>query len=1202
MKQFYKLIICTIISGILFPTFLLAQDTKLESKTTDKPSEAINKNVKTEILYFENFVRIIFSGLEYSELNPQMQGQNVFIDFTKQADVSIIGYNQVNNFIKSYGFANDNKSVAFRLKNDASKLRKFLADGGVGFDIFIDKGNTDSVISKTAILMSKLPSEKGDKKEDAKISKKEKKEIIISEPLITTYPADLYGPPSIKQEYRIDDSFVGPLASNYNDKRYFELEKMVVGNFYEVSSSFEENIFLLKVSTSNIDSLGAAAFNLGKYSYLILDSKKPIFKSDIVKNSLAKNLEVSNKNNFTIFRLKLKGKYSEYNNYKVIAYSDKDSWNLEIHKKDNKNIENFVKQFPFKAVNEWGENKIIVTLKNISKPIKIKDPHTDESIKIFTSTANGAGNKQRRDFVDLSIENSAQGLVIKEKSDLISYEKDSESASKLYVTKLPSLILSEEILALGESISEDEKKLTSKKFNIFSEQSIFPFKLALEALEKKKEEPKKVEKLNKKKEKKVSSLEPENVDERNISKDFIDGLINKISLANKNDRTPLQKELADYYFSNAYYPEAKGIYEDILLNDSSFKEIFKIKTSLAATKFLTQKYEDSKQDFTNLFEESANNFSANELKFWQWFSNYKYNKKNRITENLEDIDFLEGFAKFMKQYPDDVRFAMGIDYVEYLNSLNKFDDSKAILDAISYEAIPESFENDIKILNGKYLAKIGKYEEAIKIFEELKDNFDDRKNRAIANFELTKLNLILGKIDYKTAINDLLKVSLMWRDDFFEVDVLEAAGNIYLNQKDYMGTLEIWRSIVQNFPQTAESVYILGKMKEVFIDLFDVGSVYELEPLEVLRIYFRFRELMPVGEVGDRITRKVANYFINTDMIDNAVEILKHQITFRSSGDSKAELILWLSQIYLDDNKFEDAGKILDLANNEELSEDISRELKNRRAYILALNGNLDKAIELVKDDFSTNAENARIEVFRQRENWFGIQDKIEPRLQAYIDSFPDPLTKGQIKDIILLAISYASQNENQKLKNLENNFISRLENENDIKLFSFLTSGLNKLDYRDFERTSELEKIQSFLNEYSYLPSKKWLTVASLLEDKVEKLMSKPFENLSLEDKKNVVTLALAYSYLTKDNSERVILDSKKKLSNLSRVFKDVKVDRDTIQVFKMLDKKADPKELDAVFEGKIKLADIEKFVGYYQNSNKFSQLNIMIRDKFNN
>ncbi len=1207
MKQLYKNII--IFTFLVFFTNNANTQNSNDASSNNTPAQE-SSNVKTEVLFFENFVRLVFSGVDYSELKPVMQGENIYIDFTKPAEIKIVGYNQNNKFIKSYGFANDSKSIAFRLKNDSQKLRKFIADNGVGFDIFTKGSGSiaeeEIIKPSNAILMSKLPVDGVIEEKTSKDKKKEKAQNITSNlSLIYTYPPDLYGPPSIKQEYKIGADFIGPLASNFGENKIYELEKISAGNFFEPNFNYEENIFTIKILSNNIDDLGFSAFKSGKYGYLVFNTKKPIFMPQIIANELVSNFsEVKNKK-FTIFKFKLKGKFEKYSNYKLIAYKDKTSWNVEVHEKDNKNIENFTNQFSFKASNEWGENKISISIKNASKPLKLYDETTLETLKIFTTTENGYGNNQKRDFVDLSIEQSAQGLVVREKSDNIIYEKDKENKNKLFISKHPNLILSEEILALGESISEDEKKLSKKAFSIFSEQSIFPFELALKALaEKEKKDDsskivKKVKSKNKDKKDENSNAALPKTDEKI---DIVQDLVFQISNAKNSEKTVLQKKLADYYFSKAFYSEAKGIYEDIVTNDSSFKEIFKVRASLAATKFLTKKFDEAKEDFTQLYEESVNSFSANELKFWQWLSIYNYNKKNRILENLEDIDFLEGYTKFMKQYTEEVRFSMGLDYVRYLAEINKFDDSKTILDSVIYDGIPTQYENDVKIINGKYLASIGRYEEAMEIFSALINNFEDRKNRAIANFELTKLNLLLGKIDYKQAVEELLKVSVMWRDDFFEVDVLETAGNIYLNEKNYMGALEIWRSIVQNFPQTAESVYILGKMKDIFIDLYDTGSVYNLEPLEVLRIYFRFRELMPVGEVGDRITRKVANYFINTDMIDNAIEILKHQISFRSQGDSKAELVLWLSQIYIDDNKLEDANKILTLLDNEVLSEDMSREVRNRKALILAFNNNLFDAIDLVKDDFSDSAENVRIEVFKRRENWFGIQDKIEPRLQTYIDSFPEPLRKDEIKNIITLAIAYASQNQNEKLKKLEQDFISRLDNEDDIKVFTFLTSGLNKLDYKDFERTSELEKIQSFLNEYSYLPSKKWLTVANLLEDKVSKLEGLPYDQLTLEDRSNVVALALAYSYLTREGTERVILESKKKYSNLARIFKDVKVDRDTIHVFKMLDNRADPKELDAVFEGKIRLADIEKFVAYYTNANKFSQLNIMIREKFNN
>jgi hypothetical protein len=69
-----------------------------------------------------------------------------------------------------------------------------------------------------------------------------------------------------------------------------------------------------------------------------------------------------------------------------------------------------------------------------------------------------------------------------------------------------------------------------------------------------------------------------------------------------------------------------------------------------------------------------------------------------------------------------------------------------------------------------------------------------------------------------------------------------------------------------------------------------------------------------------------------------------------------------------------------------------------------------------------------------------------------------------------------------------------------------------------------------------------------------------------------------------------------------MARDFKDVRIDRFTIDAFNIFDDKFMPKENDAIFEGKIKITDIPAFVDYYKRANKFSELNISIRDKFKN
>jgi hypothetical protein len=448
----------------------------------------------------------------------------------------------------------------------------------------------------------------------------------------------------------------------------------------------------------------------------------------------------------------------------------------------------------------------------------------------------------------------------------------------------------------------------------------------------------------------------------------------------------------------------------------------------------------------------------------------------------------------------------------------------------------------------------------------------------------------------------MLYSTIIWRDDYFEIDALQQVGKLYLENKEYAKALDAWQIVSENFKETAENILIISQMKDVFADLFDKGIAYNMPPLEALKIYFKYRDLTPVGEEGDKITRKVSQFFADVDMIDEAIKIVEHQIKFRSQGDEKAKLTLWLVNNLVENRNMD---KALDIINNidiKNMSADIKKELQYKKAEIIASNGGLYEALDLVKNDSSVSADKVRIEVFWQRQNWFGLINLMEKfRIAEVKETVPNNLTKLEVKDITRLAVAYSAQNMVDKLKKLQDDFLKRVDRKDDEKLLIYLTTPRLNLDYKSFDESLQLSTIQDFLKEYSFMPSNDWRSIIEIIAPKLDAWRGKTADELDIDQKKDIVRLALAYAMKKPDDGKEE-LEIKKSFSSLTRDFKDVRIDRYTIEVFEDLDSKAFPKDNDAVFEGKIKLNEIKEFVDYYKASKKISQLNMSTRNRFKN
>ena len=156
---------------------------------------------------------------------------------------------------------------------------------------------------------------------------------------------------------------------------------------------------------------------------------------------------------------------------------------------------------------------------------------------------------------------------------------------------------------------------------------------------------------------------------------------------------------------------------------------------------------------------------------------------------------------------------------------------------------------------------------------------------------------------------------------------------------------------------------------------------------------------------------------------------------------------------------------------------------------------------------------------------------------------------------------------------------------------FNFVTSKMLKLNFKDFTNTVQLDEIEDFMLEYSFWPAKDWKNSIKVLAPRVQKYVND--DDMDDEDRAKVVRLALAYAMQIDDLKSEIGKDSKRKLSDLQRDFRDVNINSTTIRELSILDRKFEPKIDDEVFAGKIPLKDLPEFIPRYIAADYFSELN---------
>lgn len=1152
--------------------------------------------IKPEILRLGDYLKFQFNSEREFDINVSIRGNSLYLDFNRPNDIDFFSLIDNLDELKSIGTSSENLQVTLNFNNEIEKVRKFLGDNNtVGFDLFLDKKKLAE--RKKYKIMTGLPDDVIDffdsfigpetpTEETVKTGKNYTK--------IITYPKAFIGPPKIDQIVSFNPDIVGPLEYDPFQYAVFEVSKKYGQNILAPEIMVDESLATVTFPLELDEKVGTAAFLDKDKIHLIFEGNKKFFKPEIIKNNFVDSVtrkKIDDKN-FTHIEVKLAKKATKQK-IKSIFYQNKLGWVLEIAREaDAKDYTVIDIRSGFE--NKLGEKRIFFKSKKIKGPYLYQNEVTGSIYKIFTIHENGVGISNSRELVDVKLNKTLQGISLYERSDFISYKLEDED--RLLITKLPNLQISEEAIASGQISDIASGVGRSRTSGVFPEQSIFPFPKALETKIKKRIEEEKA-KGNKKAAEEL--MEQAKDDGNFLDKGF--EYFNKIAAAKKADKSDMKLELGKYYFSKGLYSEASGVLKDIFLTDAKYKKIYEVKYILAATYFLTHKYDNAYRSFTDLVEQSKNNRSYNELKLWRYFSKYMENKENRIDDDIGlEIDFVSSFDKFMQQYDDYNLLNFGKMYIHKKLDEGKYSEAKDLLETITYRGVPDKLKHDYELIYAEIAKFENDNEKAKEIYEKLTKLTDERESRARALFKLANLKLKLGEYSRTEAINDILRASVIWRDDYFEIDTLNRVAELYEQAKDYAKALDNLKKISVNFTDTAENIFVLAKMKDIFVKLFDEGAAYELPPLEALKIYFKYRELTPIGFIGDRITKKVSEFFAEVDMVDEAIKIVEHQIKYRAKGDEKARLTLWLSDTLTENREHEKAFNILQKLNTNNINLELENAVNYKKAMITAEMGKLNKALQMIKGDNSVDANRVRIEVFWQRENWFGLIRLMEEfRIDEIKGTIPENLTRKEVTDILRLAVAYSAQNMKDRLKELKESFISRVASKYDEEVFEYLTTPRLNLDYQQFSKTLQMDKIEDYLKKFSFMENNHWQSVIDILAPRAKELVGKSAEDLSDKQKKDIVRLALAYA-MKKPVDGKDEVETKKAYSNLTRNFRDIFVDRFTIDVFSVLDSKAFPKEADAVFEGKIKLSEIPDFVDYYKQVKKISLLNISIRGRF--
>ena len=196
--------------------------------------------------------------------------------------------------------------------------------------------------------------------------------------------------------------------------------------------------------------------------------------------------------------------------------------------------------------------------------------------------------------------------------------------------------------------------------------------------------------------------------------------------------------------------------------------------------------------------------------------------------------------------------------------------------------------------------------------------------------------------------------------------------------------------------------------------------------VEALALFYDFRELTPIGRRGDEMIRRLADRLVSVDLLDQAAELLQHQVDHRLQGAARAQVAGRLAVVYLMNRKPDKALAVLRSTRTAEVSNELRDQRLLVEARALSDIGRHDMAIDILSSMDNREAIRMRADAFWAAKRWGDAAAQIE---LLYGDRWKEfePLNDLERADLLRAALGYALADDTLGLGRFREKFAAKM-------------------------------------------------------------------------------------------------------------------------------------------------------------------------------
>ena len=412
-----------------------------------------------------------------------------------------------------------------------------------------------------------------------------------------------------------------------------------------------------------------------------------------------------------------------------------------------------------------------------------------------------------------------------------------------------------------------------------------------------------------------------------------------IATANEADREASRLNLARYYFSFGLAAETNAVLRVAGEERPEIEGEPEFRAMRGASNFLMGRYGEAASDFSD-----ASLDGNDEADFWRA-------ALSAAAGNLAGAaPALKRTGGIIRPYPKALKMPLGLLVANAAIATGDVKQAAHNLEVLGIERPTPSQSSQLAYVQGRLSELSGNFDEAVVKWEEVEDG-THRPSRAKSTVARTELLLKLRKISPAEAIDELEKLRFAWRGDDFEFQLLRRLGGLYLAEGDYRSGLRTLRQAATYFRKHKEVAQVTQQMADAFAKLYLEGVSSDLSPVAAIALYDEFKILTPSGEKGDEMIRKLADRLVTVDLLDRGAELLEAQVKFRLKGVDKARVGAQLALIHILDKKPQKAEAVLKASQEPGLPDELAVRRRHLLARALSEMGREPAAVALLEGD-----------------------------------------------------------------------------------------------------------------------------------------------------------------------------------------------------------------------------------------------------------